>query len=210
MFLKPVSAQYYDEIRMNQVSDAGKGAYLYLDTPEEADHALGDDERFLTIMEVAARDVQLSITLPPGYSLEVFHGEEVSGDPSEVEPQHLSPGDAMLYHFVIADCDPGNHSGNDRFDFSVTWVDPITRETRIDVQSLTIDEMLAGAGPQLLKADAVVAYADALVVAPTLPQGEGIALIDDVIAQVESVYNNTSDPDMQEIAALLELYKSAL
>ena len=60
MFLKPVSAQYYDEIRMNQVSDAGKGAYLYLDTPEEADHALGDDERFLTIMEVAARDVQLS------------------------------------------------------------------------------------------------------------------------------------------------------
>jgi len=204
------TASYYDEILMNQVSDAGKGAYIYLDTPDEADRVLGDDERFLTIMEVAAREVQLSITMPPGYSLEVFHGEEVSGNPADVEPQHLSPSDAMLYHFVISDCDPANHDGTEVFDFGVTWVDPVTRESRVDTVSMSLDGMLAAAGPQLLKADAVVAYAQALVEAPTLPLHEGLALIDDVIAQVEGVHANTNDPDMLEIAALLEQYKAAL
>ncbi len=204
------TAHYYDEILMNQVSDAGKGAYVYLDTPDEADLLFGDDERFLTIMEVAARDVQLSITLPPGYTLQVFHGEEVSGDPAEVEPQHLSPSDAMLYHFVIVDCDPDNHDGSEQFDFAVTWVDPLTRETMTDATSATLDEMLAAAGPQLTKADLLVAYAQALLDAPQLPTAEGIALLDEVIAAADAAYADSADVDLLEVASLLEEYKSAL
>ena len=205
------SVRYYYDALMNQVSDAGKGAYLHIDSPEEADRIFGDDQRFLSIMEVAARDVRLSITLPPGYSLDVFHGEEVSGDPSEVEPQHLAPGDAMLYHFVIGDCDPYHHEGTDVFDFTVTWEDPVTRETHVDTRSTSIEEMLAAAGPQIPKADVLVAYAEVLpAVSWWLPEEEGIIMLDEVIAQADAVYAETGDVDMLEIASLLEQYKLAL
>jgi Ca-activated chloride channel homolog len=204
------TAHYYDEILMNQVSDAGKGAYVYIDTAEEADRLFGDDERFLTVMEVAAREVQLSVTLPAGYVLEVFHGEEVSGDPSEVEPQHLSPDDAMLYHFAIADCDAGNHDGSELFQFSVDWIDPVTRATNTDTIDMTLDEMVAEAGSQLLKADAVVAYAQALVRAPRLPSAERDPYLDEVIEQVEDAYDVTLDEDLLEIADLLQEYKGVI
>ena len=35
-----------------------------------------------------------------------FYGEEYSENPEEVEPQHLAPNDSMIYHQVIASCDP--------------------------------------------------------------------------------------------------------
>ena len=201
------TARGYVEELMNQVTDAGKGAYVYIDTAEEADRVFGDDERFLTVMEVAARDVQLSITLPAGYALEVFHGEEVSGDPTEVEPQHLSPADAMLYHFAIADCDVEGHDGSETFQFAVDWIDPVTRVSHTDTFDVTVDAMIAAAGTQLLKADAVVAYAQALVEAPQLPAAERDPFLDAVIQQVEDAYAQTHDPDLLEIASLLEEYK---
>jgi len=204
------TAHYFDERLMNQVTDAGKGAYVYIDTADEADHIFGDDERFLSVMEVAAREVHLAITLPAGYALQVFHGEEVSGDPHEVEPQHLSPNDAMLYHFVIADCDPANHDGSETFEFRVDWTHPATREAMVDNASFTLDEMLASADSQIVKADAVVEYAKTLIDAPQLTTADGIALIDETIAQVQDAYAQTGDEDLQEIASLLEEYKHAM
>ncbi len=204
------TASYYVEYLMNEVTDAGKGAYVYIDTPDEAAHIFGDDERFLTVMEVAARDVRLSVTLPPGYSLDVFHGEEVSPDPQQVEPQHLSPDDAMLYHFLIADCDPASHDGSEVFELSVEWIDPVTGATEVDSVERTLDEMIAAAGVQIVKADAVVAYASALVTAPTLPTAERVPYLDEVIATIQQAQAATGDSDLLDIADLLEEYKQAM
>src|SRR5262245_28890486 len=88
---------YNDKI-MNLVTDAGRGAYVFLDTTGEAKQMFG--ARLLSNLEIAARNVQVKVTLPPTFKIAEFHGEQISANPEEVEPQHLAMGDAMIFHQV--------------------------------------------------------------------------------------------------------------
>jgi Ca-activated chloride channel family protein len=143
----------YSDSLMNHVSDLGKGSYVFLDGPAEAERMF-TGERLLSTLEVAARDVRLDVTLPPGFVLDVFHGEEVSTNPAEVEPQHLAPNDQMLYHFTLADC-AGPDDGR-TFGFDVTFLDPETRQERTVSVSRTVAELLAAPRRQLEKADVLI------------------------------------------------------
>jgi Ca-activated chloride channel homolog len=192
---------------MDTITDAGKGAYVFLDSDLEAGAIFGDDDRFLSVMEIAARGVQVEMVMPAGYVMQEFHGEEYSEDPDEVEPQHLAPGDAMLFHQVLADCAPESHDGGEVFEFTVTWTDPITRTEQVDTVSMTMDEMLAAAGTQLAKADVVVAYAEALVDVWDLDEADRGPFLDDVIARAEQAYVDTGDSDLDEIVRLLTDYR---
>ena len=199
----------YSDDLMDAVTDAGKGAYVYLDGEDEAAALFGDDERFLTVMEIAARGVQVEMIMPAGYVMEEFHGEEYSEDPQDVEPQHLAPGDAMLFHQILADCTPSDHDGSEDFAFTVTWTDPVTREARTDTVTMSIAEMIDAAGPQLRKSDVVVAYAQALVdVWDRAPMERG-PYLGDVVQDAETAYLETGDADLREIADLLGAYRSA-
>ena len=200
----------YDDRLMDSVSDLGKGAYVYIDTAAEAATMFGDDERFLTVMEIAARDVQLEMIMPAGYVMEEFHGEEYSEDPSEVEPQHLAPGDSMLFHQVLTDCTPEAHDGSEVFELSVRWIDPITRTPRTDNITLTAAEILAAAGPQLTKADVVVDYALGLAEVWDQPLARREAYLDEIIQAAQAGYFDNGDADLEEIADLLTAYKNNL
>jgi hypothetical protein len=57
-------------------------------------------------MHVAARDVQVRLDMPPGFKIVKFSGEEYSADPAEIEPQHLAPNDAMVFHQTVSTCAP--------------------------------------------------------------------------------------------------------
>ncbi len=196
--------QNYDDDLMDTITDAGKGAYVYIDSEDEAEAILGDDDRFLAVMEIAARDVQLSVTLPAGYVLDEFHGEDVSPNPEEVDPQHLGPGDAMLYHFELLDCTTDEHDGEEMFEFVATWEDPLTREARSDTVSMSTNAMVDDAGLQLRKANAIIAYAQALTEVWNAPDEQ--AYIDAVVAEIEAAYFDTGDTDLAEIVELLRFY----
>ena len=198
--------QNYDDELMDTITDAGKGAYVYIDTDAEAEAILGDDDRFLSVMEIAGRDIQLSVTMPEGYVLDEFHGEEVSPDPQEVDPQHLGPGDAMLYHFDLIDCASDQHDGEEMFEFQATWEDPITRESRSDIVTMSLNAMVDDAGLQLRKANAIIAYAKALT--DVWHYGDEQAYLDGVIAEVEAAYFDTGDTDLAAIVELLESYRA--
>jgi len=198
----------YSDLLMDTVTDAGKGAYVYVDDEDEAAALFGDDERFVSVMEIAARGVQVEMVMPAGFVMEEFHGEEYSEDPHEVEPQHLSPGDAMLFHQVLADCTPGDHDGSEAFEFTVTWTDPVTREARVDTLTLSTAEMIDAAGPQLRKSDVVVAYAQALVDVWGLQPMDRGPYLGDVLQNAETAYLETADADLREIADLLGEYRS--
>ncbi len=203
-------ANSYDDRLMDAVSDLGKGAYVYIDTEDEAAVMFGDDERFLTVMEIAARDVQLEMIMPAGYVMEEFHGEEYSEDPSEVEPQHLAPGDSMLFHQILTDCTPKAHDGSEVFELSVRWIDPITRQPMTDSVTLTATDILAAAGPQLTKADVVVDYALGLAEVWDQPTAGQAAYLDEIIAAAQAGYFDNGDADLQEIADLLTTYRNNL
>ena len=167
----------------------------------------GDDDRFLTVMEIAAREVQLSMTMPAGYVMDEFHGEEYSEDPEEVEPQHLAPGDAMLYHFDLVDCADELHDGGEEFEFTATWIDPATREERVTTTRMSLEELLDEAGPQIRKANIVVRYAQALTDVWDQPADQRGAYLQEIIDLADQAYQDSGDGDLAEIKDLLERYK---
>ncbi|HFE46581.1 MAG TPA: VWA domain-containing protein, partial [Nannocystis exedens] len=94
----------YNDQLMDTVTDIGKGASVFIPNKKEAWKIFGDD--FVNTMSVALRDVQVRLDMPPGFEIVKFSGEEYSDDPSEIEPQHLAPNDAMVFHQTIATCAP--------------------------------------------------------------------------------------------------------
>ncbi|MCP4602861.1 MAG: VWA domain-containing protein [Proteobacteria bacterium] len=197
---------YYNDSLMDTVTDKGKGAYIFIDSKAEAKKMFG--ERFLSNVEVAARDVQVELTLPPSFQMVEFHGEEFSEDPEEVEPQHLAPNDAMIFHQVVESCDPSAVNLDDKIRIKATFLDPSTRDPKSDEFEATLDEMLEGKNALLLKGDAIVAYAEALKELRTSPDETAGSLIDEVLAKVDSAVNTLpEDLDLAEIRSLLETYR---
>jgi Ca-activated chloride channel homolog len=156
IYLGAIGAGAIQERFMDTITDLGKGAYMYIDGEEEAARLLSGD-RFLAAVDLAARDVQLELTLPEGVVIDHFSGEEISENPEEVRPQHLAPNDAMLYHFDLVDC--MEEASGRQVGLQVTWLEPFTGNPQSTSLSVDWDELLAGPDDAVLKADAIVRYA---------------------------------------------------
>jgi len=150
----------YNDRMMDLVTDAGRGAYLYLDTPEEAEHLLA--RRFHEVLEVAARAVRLELTVPWYFQMRKFYGEHYSENPSEVKPQHLAPGDAMVLLQTLKACDPSLISSADPVSLVATWNTPITHEIESLSLETTVGDLLAAPAPRMPKGKAIAAFTEAL------------------------------------------------
>jgi Ca-activated chloride channel family protein len=193
---------------MDAVTDAGNGAYVYIDSPDEAVKMFGG--RFAETMDVAARAVQVKLTLPWYFQMYKFHGEEYSGDPKAVKPQHLAPGDAMVFHQVLRACDPAEIQGSDPMEFAATWIDPFDYAERTTAVSLTIDELLAGQDAALKRGRAIVAYAEALKLVPSQTVAQRQQTIDAAVAVASNADTDGSDPTLSEIKGLLTAYRDVV
>ena len=129
---------------------------------------------------------------------------------SEEEPQHLAPNDAMLFHQILVDCTPEAHDGNEEFQFTITWEDPITRDIQVDTVTMTVSDMLAAADTQLLKSDVVVAYALGLTAVWDLPAAEQEPYLEEIRLAAEAAYSLTGDADLAEVAQYLAMYTTNL
>jgi Ca-activated chloride channel family protein len=196
----------YNDTLMNAVTDAGKGAYVFIDSPEEARKMFR--QRFLQTLEIAVMDVQVELTLPPILRMEVFHGEEVSGDPKEVEPQHLAPNDAMIFHMNLRGC--GEPAATDIVT-AVAWTtDPATKHRLSSSAAFNLPYLLESGGWQIDKGNAVVAYAEGLkkVYLATMEGGAAAAALPcaETVAAVEEGLEAIRDPELLEIQMLLDDY----
>jgi Ca-activated chloride channel family protein len=188
----------YNDILMDAVTDKGRGAYIYLDTPQEAEHMFVD--RFDETMEVAARGVQVELTLPWYFKIEKFYGEEFSENPEEIEPQHLSPSDAMVFSQVLKACDPAQVNLNDSITVRAKWETPLTylpQETEI---TSTVGALVAAMDKaQLTKGKAIVAFAEAL------KEGTQDAL-KAAHTTVTGANPSGTDKELNEIKLLIEMH----
>lgn len=191
---------------MNVVTDAGNGAYVYLDSLDEADRMLG--ARFDEVMGVAARHVQVKLTLPWYFKMLEFHGEEFSSEPAKVKPQDLAPGDAMVFHQTLRSCEASRITDADVIAVEAQWKDPLTFAPATAQVSLTIGALLAGADAELRRGRAIVAYAEALKAAgrATSPTDRG-RILDAAVAVVDGADPGRTDPELVEIRELLLRYK---
>ncbi len=202
------AAGYRDDL-MDDLTDAGKGAYVFIDSAAEANKIFG--ERFLQTVEVAARNVRMEVTLPWYFGIKEFHGEEYSEDPEEVEPQHLAPNDAMSYHQIVGACDPSLILSNDTVKAKVTFEAPITREALSDEMELTLTDLVhKGPDRQLYKSDVIVAYAQALIVTGDLYRNgfraDAVTVAQGMAGWLDQAAQTLGDAEVAEMQALMEKY----
>ena len=196
------AATYRDEL-MDAVTDAGKGAAVFVASPQEAWSAFHDD--FVSTMAVAARDVQVRLDMPPGFELVSTSAEEVSTDVSDVEPQHLAPNDAMVFHQRIRSCAPTELTDDATITVTVIWIDALTFRPRQVQRVYTLAELFAADRAPLYKGAAVLAYADGLK-AYKLADSEGrvqtMSGAFEALALAEAAL--PGDPELAEIRQVLE------
>lgn len=190
-------AQGYSDTLMDLVTDAGRGAYVYLDGAAEADAVFTD--RFDEIMNVAAADVRVRVELPEYMEIEHFYGEKYSESPDLIEPQNLAPGDSMVLSQIVYLADPAAACGLDTVNVKVTWETPLGHEEReVDAPPLSLLDLTAAPpSRQMLKANAVIAYAEALKSGDPGELSAALGLVDEALAAGE-------DGDLAAIAALIQ------
>jgi Ca-activated chloride channel family protein len=198
------TAGSYNDDLMDAVTDAGKGASVFVNDAPEAWKQFNDD--FVSTMSVAVRDVQVRLDLPPGFEVVKFSGEEISGDPSEVEPQHLAPNDTMVFHQEIETCAPELVADDTPITVSVHYLDAVSFEARDAMVSTTFGELLAAESAQHLKGAAVFAYAESLkAYKKAFGADEGALAVSDALAALATAEAALpEDPDLAEIRAVLE------
>jgi Ca-activated chloride channel homolog len=189
---------------MNVVTDKGRGAYVYLDSADEAVKML--NRRFDETMEIAARGVRLELTLPWYFAMKTFSGEQSSTVASEVDPQHLAPDDAMVFNETFAPCDPALVKPTDTIGAKATYETPIVHEAREDGVTATIGDLLAASDAQLKKGSAIVAYAEALKVATTVTPLVAREKLAAALEMAQAANPNGTDPELAEIAKLIISY----
>ncbi|TPV95751.1 MAG: VWA domain-containing protein [Myxococcales bacterium FL481] len=199
-----VGGNGYNDDLMDRMTDAGKGASVFIHDEAEAWHIFRDS--FASTMQVAARDVQVELHLPPSFELVKFSGEESSTDPEEVEPQHLAPNDAMVFYQELDTCDPDSITPETEFTVTARYKDAISFEAREVAQTFTFGELL-GQDPLLWpKGAAVLAYAQALrrykKADGNDAQAEALAPAFAAVEQAQSVL--PEDAELQQIARVLD------
>jgi Ca-activated chloride channel homolog len=157
----PQGQNYNDEL-IDAVTDAGKGASVYIPDVDEAWSIFGAN--FENTMAIAGRDVQVELVMPPGFEIIKFSGEEFSSDPHEIEPQHIAPNDAMVFHQHIKTCAPELIDDDAEIQMTATWQDPWSFEVKQLSQTWTFAELTAMDQSLLLKGAAILAYAESLAV----------------------------------------------
>ncbi len=189
----------YNDVLMDTVTDEGRGAYVYVDSLDEANSLFV--QRFDEVMEVAARGVQVELTLPWYFEMHKFFGEEYSENPAEVKPQHLAPGDAMIFSQAIRACDPAEVVLTDEITVKATWETPLTYVLDETEVTMTLDQLLSGDTVQLHKGKAIVAYAEALKTGTQEDLAAALTI-------VEAANPTSTDSELNEIAELIEAHPS--
>ncbi len=200
----------FNDSMMNTLTDMGRGAYLFLDSPDEIDNVLSE-KNFPAHFDLAVKDVRLKLQMPPGWKIEQFHGEQMSTKASEVLPQYLAPKDQMIYHMELG-CEKGPEEiGSDTFTFEAEYTPIGGRPAKLAV-SAAVSEMTAANG-EIQKGDAVTAYAEMLK-SIKLPLEENTELntsaLDTCLETVENAAAETGDKELEEIAKLLGTYRLTL
>jgi Ca-activated chloride channel homolog len=202
------AGSYYDDTLMNAVTDAGKGAAVFIDSAEEAQKMFG--ERFLSTMEVTALDVQVEVTLPLYFGMEHYFGEECSESPEEVDPQHLAPDDAMVFQQLVKTLRPEQVYADYTVDLKVTYTDALTGLPGEVTSSSALQDMVDAPCDELRKGDAVIVYAQTLwFVDQLIEAGSGAQAVltcQTGLASLQSSAAALGDADLEEIAGLLETY----
>ena len=143
--------------------------------------------------------------LPAGQRHRVEPGDPLEG--GEVEPQHLAPNDAMVFHQTIATCAPEQIGEAAEIKVTARFLDARSFKAKEVASSLFIGAAVAKPGPQLEKGAAIFQYAEALkLLRDSAGSADADAARKLALASLsDAEASNPGDKDLAEIRSVLEL-----
>lgn len=203
-----------DDDLMDRVTDAGKGAYVFIDGADEATRMFGNSERFTANIAIAARNLQMELRMPWYFGVKEFHGEDISPHAEEVDPQHLGPNDAMSFHQIVGACDPSLPLRGDLIRATARWSDPESGEDKAHHVEIALANLVEADATQLFKGDVVVAYAKAFVnISGWVAQGDHAAARETARAMaqwLQDAATRLADHEVGEMADTMSRYAEVI
>ena len=154
-----VGRDFNDKV-LDQLSEKGKGAYVYLGSEAVVDRVFGAGFRSLT--QTVAHDVHFSLHLPPSLAMEKFYGEESSTVKSDVQPIHYYADTTQLFVQDLR-MNGSRPVRSDVVRLTAEWTDVDTGVAREQSFSATVGDLVDGDARNLHKGRALLAWTDMIL-----------------------------------------------
>lgn len=131
----------FQEDFLNELTDAGKGAYSAMITPSDAERIMTDD--FMRFIDNAVTNVKFRLEYPPALDQLQSSAEEVSESADEVQASHFAYNSSQFFLEFFS----GSASGDDEITLTATYdgVDGVEESASI---RKTVAELLDTAGDE--------------------------------------------------------------
>src|SRR5688572_16469374 len=148
----------FNDSLLDQLTERGRGAYVYLGSPSEVDAVFG--QRFVSLVETIAGDVHFQLHLPPSLAMGTFYGEEASTIKERVQAVHYFANTSQLFLSDLK-MQGGGVPVQDDIMLSIEYEDPESGRARVEEFSFRLGDVV-GRAPNLDKASYVDAFARSL------------------------------------------------
>lgn len=193
-------SSYHDGL-MDAVTDAGKGASVFVYSDAEAQRIFGD--QFLSTFGIAAKNVRVELNLPAGFELVKFSGEEASSDPTQVEPQHLGPNDSMVFYQELKTCAPEEFDPNAIVKVTVRYTDAVTHQPGQLTLESSFAQLTQAPAPALEKGTSLTYFLDAMK-ANQKRDPKAAELRTKALTQLDAqIAASPADPELGELKTML-------
>lgn len=153
-----VGVGFRDDL-LDEVTEKGKGAYVYLGSEAVVDRLFGVGFQGMT--QTIAHDVQFELALPPTLAMKRFYGEEASTVAADIQPIHYYAGTSQLFLQDLG-VKASELSPDDPLVLTVRYRDAATGEPGEQVFSWTVGGLMGGDKHNLAKARTLMAWTDLL------------------------------------------------
>ncbi len=183
---------------MDAAAHAGRGASLFIGSPEEADKRFG--AQFVRTLGAAVRAIDVHLDLPPGFEIASVPAVDKLNDP-QTSALRLGPNASLVLPRSLRHCatvDPAS-----KLLVRVSFIDEATGELKEVKAAVKLETLLADKPAALAKGAAVQAYVNALQRWQVSPADLAVALMDALerLATAQSLLPN--DAELTEIATVL-------
>jgi Ca-activated chloride channel family protein len=162
----------FNDKMLDQLTEKGKGAYVYLGSEAVVDRLFGVG--FASLVQTLAHDVRFSLDLPETLAMRRFYGEESSTNPEEVQPINYYDGTTQLFLQDLTAS--GAVSPRDPLVFHAEWRDARTGEPARQQIRTTLGALLDADPHNLDKARTLMGFSDVLLARSMSGGGCGAAL----------------------------------
>jgi von Willebrand factor type A domain len=132
-----VGTEFNDEL-LDQLTEKGRGAYVFLGSPAEVDAVFGP--RFISLIETVANDVHFQLHLPPSLRMNVFYGEESSAVKEDVQAIHYFANTSQLFLSDLM-AKGGTLRGQDSIMLTVEYEDPESGDAMVEEFAFDLGEI---------------------------------------------------------------------